>query len=269
MGSSSRTLAETLRNWGDFYTRPYEDTKPKGTYQTPDDDPLLDKDFTLSEFLDVIYSLKRHKAPGHDNITSEDIINLLPNDSEEDEAYPQRKTDSLLFIFKIFSDFWFNENVPHDLKRTILRPFIKDQEKSAQDPSNYRPISLINILMKIYEALIHKRLATYLEKNGIFSDFQAACRPNRSSADHILTLHEIFLEYRYSKFGPRGGRSKKRLFLCFLDLKRLLIRYAANYCSQNYLVQGSEAKCLESSKICSLQISRKSLLINSFPPNYS
>ena len=101
-----------------------------------------------------------------------------------------------------------------------MRPFIKDQEKSAHDPSNYRPISLLNTLMKIYEALIHKRLVTYLEKNGIFSDFQAAYRPNRSCADHILTLHEIFLEYRYNKFGPRGGRSKKRLFLCFLDLKK-------------------------------------------------
>ena len=30
----------------------------------------------------------------------------------------------------------------------------------------------------------------------------------------------MFLEYRYNKKGPRGGRHKKHLYLCFLDLKK-------------------------------------------------
>ena len=126
----------------------------------------------------------------------------------------------MLFIFDIICNFWFNECVPKDLKRTVLRPFLKNKEKSANDPSNYRPISLLNTLMKIYEALISKRLVSYLEQKRILSPFQAAYRKHRSTADHILTLHEIFLEYRFNKVGPRGGRSKKRLFLCFLDLKK-------------------------------------------------
>ena len=74
--------------------------------------------------------------------------------------------------------------------------------------------------MKIYEAIICKRLSKFFEENNIISPFQAAYRRKRSAADHILTLHEIFLEYRYNKTGPRGGRSKKRLFLIFLDLKK-------------------------------------------------
>ena len=74
--------------------------------------------------------------------------------------------------------------------------------------------------MKIYEAIICKRLSKFFEENNIISPFQAAYRRNFSAADHILTLHEIFLEYRYNKIGPRGGRIKKRLFFCFLDLKK-------------------------------------------------
>ena len=73
--------------------------------------------------------------------------------------------------------------------------------------------------MKIYEALICNRLVSYLEKNKNFSPFQAAFRRHRSTADHILTLHEIFL--RYNKTGPRNGRLIKRLFLIFLDLKKV------------------------------------------------
>ena len=164
--------------------------------------------------------MKRKKAAGFDNITNEEITSLLPDDSEEDDLDPQKKVSSLQFIFKILSDFWFNECVPQDLKRTVLRPFLKNQGKSACDPSNYRPISLLNTLMKMYEALICKRLMSYLEKNKILSPFQAAFRRHRSTADHILTLHEIFLEYRYNKTGPRGGRNKKRHFFIFLDLKK-------------------------------------------------
>ena len=34
---SPEPLRETLRNWSDFYARLYEDTQPRGTYQTPDE----------------------------------------------------------------------------------------------------------------------------------------------------------------------------------------------------------------------------------------
>ena len=105
-------------------------------YQTPDSDPILDCEFSNAEFLDCIYDLKTKKAPGFDNITNEDITSLLQDDSEEDDFNPRKKVSSLRFIFKIFSDFWFNECVPQDFKRTILRPFLKNQEKSTCDPSN-------------------------------------------------------------------------------------------------------------------------------------
>ena len=220
LGNLSRNLSETLKNWTDFYSELYSDRKLNLVDQTPDDDPELDQDLTHKEFLDSIYALKHHKAAGADQITSEDITTLIPHVLEEDQIDPTNQISSLHFIFKILSDFWFNECVPQDFKRTILRPFLKDADKSLHNPSNYRPISLLNTLMKIYESIICKRLEKYLEKNKILSPFQAAYRRRCSTADHILTLHEIFLEYRYNKLGPRGGLSKKRLILCFLDLKK-------------------------------------------------
>ena len=123
-------------------------------------------------------------------------------------------------VFKILIVFWFNEYVPRDFKRTVLRPFLKSSDKDSCDPSNYRPISLLNNLMKVYEGIICKRLVCFLEEKRILSPLQAAYRRGRSAFDHIFTLHELFLEYRYNKKGPRGGRHKKHLYLCFLDLKK-------------------------------------------------
>ena len=101
-----------------------------------------------------------------------------------------------------------------------MRPFLKGSDNDCCDPSNYRPISLLNTLMKVYEGIICKRLVCFLEEMKILSPLQAAYRHRRSSFDHIFTLHELFLEYRFNKIGPRGGIYKKPLYLCFLDLKK-------------------------------------------------
>ena len=151
---------------------------------------------------------------------NEDITSALLEDIEDDKVPSEQKALLLDSIFKIFSDFWFNECVPRDFKRTVLRPFLKSSDKDCCDPSNYRPISLLNTLMKVYEGIICKRLICFLEEKKILSPLQAAYRRGRSSFDHIFTLHELFLEYRFNKKGPRGGLYKKKLFFCFLDLKK-------------------------------------------------
>ena len=150
----------------------------------------------------------------------------------------------LKFIFKILSDFWYNECVPHDFKRTILRPFLKDSEESPNDPSNQRPISLLNTLMKIYEGIIYKRLVTCLDKNEILSPYQASYQKKKSSADHILIIHELFLEYRFNKVGPRGGRKNNCIFASQI-LGKPLTQYPVIFCFTNSTIWELVAKCLE------------------------
>ena len=103
-GSLSRNLTETLKNWSDFYSKLYTDRELQFSYETPDDDPELDKELTHAEFLECIYALKHHKAPGSDHITSEDITCLIPHDSEDDHIDQEKEISSLHFIFKILSD---------------------------------------------------------------------------------------------------------------------------------------------------------------------
>ena len=119
-------------------------------YPTPDEDPILDCDLSHSEFVDMIYSLKNLKSPGFDIILNEDITSTILEESEDDPVPPSQRIDLLKAFFKILSEYWFNECVPRDFKRTLLRPFLKKSNAVSSEPKNYRPISLLNTLMKLY-----------------------------------------------------------------------------------------------------------------------
>ena len=46
---------------------------------------------------------------------------------------------------------------------------------------NYRPISILPILLKILEKMVYEQLIYYLESNNLLSDYQSGFRSNRST----------------------------------------------------------------------------------------
>ena len=40
---------------------------------------------------------------------------------------------------------------------------------------NYRPVSLLSVVCKVFEKLVNNRIVHHLEKCGLFSDFQYGC----------------------------------------------------------------------------------------------
>ena len=98
--------------------------------------------------------------------------------------------------------------------------------------------------MKIYEGILAKRITQFFDKHNTLSPYQVAYRKNRSAFDHILVLHEIFLEYRFYKVGPRGGTSKKPLYLCFLDLKKAFDTVIRNILFKKLCAAGIRGKML-------------------------
>lgn len=78
---------------------------------------------------------------------------------------------------------------PEALKNAEIIPIHKAEEKHLQD--NYRPISLISNLAKIFEKLIHKRMMDFFDKNKLLSKRQYGFRKNLSTSDalnHITNL---------------------------------------------------------------------------------
>ena len=58
-------------------------------------------------------------------------------------------------------------------------------ERSAA--KNYRPVSFLSVVSKVFEKLVNNRIVDHLEKCGLFSDFQYGFRSSRSTAD-LLTV---------------------------------------------------------------------------------
>ena len=52
---------------------------------------------------------------------------------------------------------------------------------------NYRPVSLLSVVSKVFENLVNNRVVGHLEECGLFSDFQYGFRSSRSTAD-LLTV---------------------------------------------------------------------------------
>ena len=55
---------------------------------------------------------------------------------------------------------------------------------------NYRPVSLLSVVSKVFEKLVNNRIVDHLEKCGLFSDFQYGFRSSRSTADLLAVVSD-------------------------------------------------------------------------------
>ena len=65
----------------------------------------------------------------------------------------------------------------------------KDGDK--RDTSNYRGITLLSIVGKVYGQVINERLMKWCEANGILVEEQGGFRPHRGCPDQLFSLVEI------------------------------------------------------------------------------
>ena len=87
----------------------------------------------------------------------------------------------------------FSEGVfPSQLKTARVVPVYKEGKKT--DVGNYRPISLLSSLSKIYEKLMHNRIMKFLVQNESLHDLQYGFRPGRSCEHALLKAQDILLD---------------------------------------------------------------------------
>ena len=87
----------------------------------------------------------------------------------------------------------FTEGVfPEQLKSARVVPIHK--EGSRTDVENYRPISLLASISKVYEKLMHSRIINFLDSNNSLYDMQYGFRSGRSCEHALLKAQHILLE---------------------------------------------------------------------------
>ena len=80
---------------------------------------------------------------------------------------------------------------PDVLKIARVTPF-KSGDKSFCN--NYRPISTLSHIAKVFERLVQVRLSSFLEVNNILSNFQLGFRPAHSTQHAINYSREKFVQ---------------------------------------------------------------------------
>ena len=157
----------------------------------------LDEPIELEEVEDAIRRLKLAKAPGNDQIVAEVL---------------KRGGDQVAkAVHSLCTKAWREEKLPTEWTRGIIFPVYKDGDK--RDTSNYRGITLLSIVGKVYGQVINERLMKWCEENKILVEEQGGFRPHRGCPDQLFSLVEIL-----------QNRGKKGTFCCFIDVKKAFDR---------------------------------------------
>lgn len=152
------------------------------TINTPNDDRLSPTN--VEEVKQIIKDLAQRKAPGPDGITNT-ALKLLPDNIVEQLVC----TFNCALQTQYFPTNWKIANV-------VFLP----KGQPTQFPQDYRPISLLNTLGKVYEAVILKRLKREVEDNNIIQLEQFGFRTAHSTTEQALRLAEhITKSYSHGK----------------------------------------------------------------------
>ena len=74
--------------------------------------------------------------------------------------------------------------IPNDWKSARVTPIYKADSKV--DPSNYRPISVLSVIGKLFEKAIFNQVYTYLNENNLLSKYQSGFRPMHSTLTALI-----------------------------------------------------------------------------------
>uniref|UniRef100_A0A8C6NRV0 Reverse transcriptase domain-containing protein n=1 Tax=Nothobranchius furzeri TaxID=105023 RepID=A0A8C6NRV0_NOTFU len=134
----------------------------------------------------VILSLSSGNAAGPDGIES---------------RFVRIAADVLALPLSILFNHSINScSVPKAWKCTKIIPLHKGNDTS--EPNNYRPIAIINTVVKVFEKLVFIQLSKYLEDNNLLSQYQSGFRKNFSTTTALLKFsNDIYSGFDNNLFG--------------------------------------------------------------------
>ena len=196
--------------------------KPHGTSpaETPPPADLLSDAITLEEVTDCIESSKKGKAAGPDNVRIE-YLSELPS-------------EGLQFLCSLFNKILDSGIVPDDWTVGIILPLFK-KKGAPEDPNNYRGITLLSCISKLFTAILNHRINKFMNENGLLGSEQAGFRSGQSTMDHVFVLHHILDYYR---------QKGKPIYCAFVDYSKAFDLVNRSALWEKLINQGISGKIL-------------------------
>ncbi|GFV74002.1 retrovirus-related Pol polyprotein from type-2 retrotransposable element R2DM [Trichonephila clavipes] len=168
------------------------DDFPFPTYPEPVADDFLTAPFVASEVWDKLSHLS-DSAPGPDGIRYSVLKNRDPG------AH---------LLTAVFNRVQQSASVPQAWKNSRVVLIFKKGD--PLNISNWRPISLLNTMGKIFSSVLASRLSSWANINDRLSPFQKGFRENEGCVEHNFLLEQAIVEAK---------RSRSDLALAWLDLE--------------------------------------------------
>ena len=129
----------------------------------------LNASITRSEVEKVVSCAKNGKTTGFDKI-----------------PHGVLKFPFIIDVLHAMFNLYFDTGIlPSIWQKAMITPIPKDATKDKRIPLNYRGISLLSVVSKLYSAVLNNRLLIYLEDEHLLADEQNGFRRNRSCEDHV------------------------------------------------------------------------------------
>ena len=157
---------------------------------------VLNAPITKEEIKIAANSLKKKKAAGVDDVKNEYIKHSI-----------DKLGDAYLALFNKVIE---TGNVPDEWGIGLIKPLYKGKG-NVHDCDNYRGITLLSCIGKLFTSILNNRLNAFITDNNILSKNQAGFRKAHSTLDHVYSLKcliDIFIE------------KKCKLYVAFVDYKK-------------------------------------------------
>ena len=139
-------------------------------------DAILNDAISEEEVLKASAKLRNNKAPGEDEVLNEFIKASMPHMVKQ--------------YVGLFNKILDTSTYPEAWSLGLIIPIYK-KKGDKKDCNNYRGITLLSCLGKLFTTVLNERLKQYCDINEIIKENQTGFRANYSTTDHIFSLKSL------------------------------------------------------------------------------
>lgn len=182
---------------------------PEGDFYQPDEDVIFFNERYVQGELQIMFQEL------NSCITNDEIAKACKQLSNGKSGGPDKFLNEffkygvnhfILCLNKLFNKIFDLGYFPETWANGYIIPLHK--KGNINNHENYRGITLLSTLGKLYTRVINNRLSTWAEDYYVYIDAQAGFRTNMSTTDNVFILNAVITHML---------NSNKKLFTCFVD----------------------------------------------------